>query len=322
MNKPIAIVAGEPNSISSEIIFKTWKFKKKLNIPFLIIGSFDLLKLQKKKLRYKINIKKIDKNFSYKELISNELPIININYKQKKPFEKISVKSNKYIFDCFSIALELSKMKKINGFINCPVSKETLFKNKHQGITEFLANKSGKKGEEVMLIYNQKLAVTPITTHIPLSRVNREISKIKIIKKVLIIDNFYKKYLGKKPNFGILGLNPHNSSSLGEKGKDRIIYKAIKELKRKGVSVSGPLSPDSSFVIYKKYKFDIIIGMYHDQVLTPFKALFNFNAINVTLGLPYVRVSPDHGVAENIKGKMIANPSSLIESIKFFKNIK
>ena len=84
------------------------------------------------------------------------------------------------------------------------------------------------------------------------------------------------------------------------------------------IKVTGPIAPDSSFMISKKYKFDVIIGMYHDQVLTPFKALYNFSAINITLGLPYIRISPDHGVAENITGKRIANPNSLIESIKFF----
>ena len=84
----------------------------------------------------------------------------------------------------------------------------------------------------------------------------------------------------------------------------------------------GPIAPDSSFVIYKKYKFEVIIGMYHDQVLAPFKALYKFKAINITLGLPYIRISPDHGVATNIVGKRIANPESLIASIKFFNNIK
>ncbi len=322
MNKPIAIVAGEPNSISSEIIFKAWKFKKKIKIPFFIIGSFDLFCIQKKKLGCKISIKRISKNFSNKELMDNKLPILDINYKQKKPFERISAKSNKYVFNCFSAALELTEKKKINGFVNCPVSKETLFKKKHQGVTEFLAKKSSKKGNEVMLIYNKKLAVSPITTHIPLNQVAKRINKEKIIKKVLIINSFYKKYLRKKPNFAILALNPHNSPSLEKKDKDKIIYKAIEKLKKSGVNVSGPISPDSSFVIYKKHKFDIIVGMYHDQVLTPFKALFNFEAINITLGLPFVRVSPDHGVAENITGKMVANPYSLIESINFYKYIK
>ena len=88
------------------------------------------------------------------------------------------------------------------------------------------------------------------------------------------------------------------------------------------IKVTGPVASDSSFMIFKKYKFDVIIGMYHDQVLTPFKALYNFSAINITLGLPYIRISPDHGVAENITGKRIANPNSLIESIKFFNYIK
>ena len=101
-----------------------------------------------------------------------------------------------------------------------------------------------------------------------------------------------------------------------------IVVKSIKSLIKMKIKVKGPVSTDSSFMIFKKNKFDVIIGMYHDQVLTPFKALFNFDAINVTLGLPYIRTSPDHGVAENIIGKKIANPRSLIESIKFFNYIK
>jgi len=99
------------------------------------------------------------------------------------------------------------------------------------------------------------------------------------------------------------------------------INKAIKSLTESKIKVSGPVPADSSFMIFKKYKFDVIIGMYHDQVLAPFKAIYNFNAINITLGLPYIRISPDHGVAENITGKKIASPRSLIESIKFFNYI-
>ena len=88
------------------------------------------------------------------------------------------------------------------------------------------------------------------------------------------------------------------------------------------IKVTGPVASDSSFLIFKKYKFDVIIGMYHDQVLAPFKALYSYDAINITLGLPYIRISPDHGVAENIIGKKIASPKSLMESIKFFNYIK
>lgn len=322
MNKSIAIIAGEPNSISSEIIFKSWQIRKQyVHKPLFIIGSVLLLNLQKKKLNYKIKIRKIDNNFKINDLKSNELPVYDIEYKQKKPFEKISSKSNKYILKCFNQAIKLIESEKILGFINCPISKEFLFKKKHQGITEFLSKKIGKIGNEVMLIYNKKLSTSPVTTHIPLSQVSKKISQYKIVKKVKIVNNFYKKIFNKKPNFAILGLNPHNFSLSKKSEEKEIINKAIKTLIKLKIKVTGPVAADSSFMIFKKYKFDVIIGMYHDQVLTPFKALYNFKAINITLGLPYIRISPDHGVAENITGKKIANPRSLIESIKFFNYI-
>ena len=323
MSNVVAIVAGEPNSISSEIIFKTWKLKNKfIHKPLFIIGSIKLLNLQKKKLKYSINLKKINNKFTLHELKGDELPIYDVNFDQKKAFEKISNNSNKYIFKCFDIAIKFFNDKKIIGFINCPVSKEHLFQNKYQGITEYLSKKTGKVGNEVMLIYNKKLSVCPITTHIPLSQVSKKISKNKIISKVKIIDNFYRKSLKKIPTFAVLGLNPHNISSSKKPEEKEIIVKAIKSLLKLKINVVGPVAPDSSFAIYKKYKFDIIIGMYHDQVLSPFKALYKFNAINITLGLPFLRISPDHGVAYNIMGKRIADQESLIESIKFFNNIK
>ena len=173
-----------------------------------------------------------------------------------------------------------------------------------------------------MLIYNEKLSVSPITTHIPLSEVSQKIKRSNIINKVKIINSFYKKIFNKKPNFAILGLNPHNFSLSKKSEEKKIIYKAIKNLKKFKIKILGPVPTDSSFMTLNKRRYNIIIGMYHDQVLTPFKALFNFNAINITLGLPYIRISPDHGVAENITGKKLANPKSLVESIKFFNNIK
>ena len=318
MTKPIAIIAGEPNSISSEIIFKSWKLRKKyIHKPLIVIGSLQLLNLQKKKLKYHIRIKEIESNFSSEDLNGKSLPVYNVEYKQKKPFQKISNKSNKYIFKCFDVATNLIKNKKIVGFINCPVSKETLFKNKYYGITEFLAKKAGIKGGGVMLIYNKKLSVSPLTTHIPINQVSNQINKSKIVKKIKIINDFYKRIFNKKPNIAVLGLNPHNFSS----EEKEIIIPAIKKIGKKGIRVMGPISPDTSFMVFKKYKIDVILGMYHDQVLAPFKALFEYNAINITLGLSYIRISPDHGVAENIVGKRIANPKSLIESIKFFNCI-
>ena len=231
MTKPIAIIAGEPNSISSEIIFKSWKLRKRyIHKPLIVIGSIQLLNLQKKKLKYHIRIKKIESNFSTKDLNGNELPVYDVEYKQKKPFQNISSKSNAYIFKCFNIATNFIKNKKILGFINCPVSKETLFKNKYQGITEFLSKKADVEGNEVMLIYNKKLSVSPLTTHIPLNQVSKKINKLQIIKKIKIINNFYKKIFRKNPNIAVLGLNPHNFSPEKKTEEKEIILPAVKNI--------------------------------------------------------------------------------------------
>ena len=172
-----------------------------------------------------------------------------------------------------------------------------------------------------MLIYNKNLSVSPVTTHIPINQVSKSLDQQKIIKKVKIIYNFYNEFFNKKPNFAILGLNPHNFTHLNKNEEREIINKAIKKLIKAKIKVMGPVSTDTSFMLFKKNKYDVIIGMYHDQVLTPFKTLYNYNAINITLGLSYIRISPDHGVAENIMGQNIANPKSLIQSIKFFNHI-
>jgi len=323
MKKPIAIIAGEPNSISSEIIFKTWKLKRKYkHKPFFIIGSINLLNSQMKKLKYNIKIKKIDNNFTIKDLVKNELPVYDVKYIQKKPFENLSTRPNFYILKCFDLASKLANKKKIIGIINCPISKEFLFRNKYQGVTEYLSKKESKKNDGVMLIFNNKLSVSPITKHIPIDQVGRKISDFKIVHTVKTINDFYKNYFSKKPNFAILGLNPHNYYSSKKSRIKKKIDKAIKKLKRQKININGPISSDTSFVTYKKYKFDVIIGMYHDQVLAPFKTLFKFKGINLTLGLPYIRISPDHGIAQDIIGKKMANPDSLIESIKFFNLIK
>ena len=323
MKKPIAIIAGEPNSISSEIIFKSWKSKNKYkHKPFFIIGNFQLLNLQMKRLKYNIKIKKIDKIFNIKNLPKSELHVYDVKYNQKKPFKNISSRSNKYVMKCFDIASKLANKKKIIGFINCPVAKEFLFKNKHQGITEYLSQKENIKNDGVMLIFNNELSVSPITKHISINQVSRKINQLEIVNKIKIINNFYKKYFLKKPNFALLSLNPHNYYDSKESKIKEKINGAIKILKKQKINIKGPVPSDSSFMVFKKYKFDVIIGMYHDQVLTPFKALYNYNAINITLGLPYIRISPDHGIAKDITGKRMANPNSLIQSIKFFNYIK
>ena len=173
-------------------------------------------------------MREINSNLTLKNINKNELPIYNVNYIQKKPFQKISIKSKTYILKCFDVAINLIKKKKILGFINCPISKEHLFKKKYEGVTEFLSKNSGVKGKEVMLIYNKKLSVSPLTTHIPLKKVSKKINKSKIYKSIKIINNFYKRNLRKKPKIAVLGLNPHNYSPELNSEEKKIIYPAVK----------------------------------------------------------------------------------------------
>ena len=168
-----------------------------------------------------------------------------------------------------------------------------------------------------MLIYNKNLSVSPVTTHLPLKRVAKKITKKAIVEKVFLINDFYIKNFKIKPKIAVLGLNPHCESIDKFSEDERIIKPSIKYLKKLKYKISGPFSADTIFLEKNRKNFNVILGMYHDQVLTPIKTLFEYDAINITLGLPFIRISPDHGPNENMLGKNTSNPLSLIKAIKF-----
>ena len=171
-----------------------------------------------------------------------------------------------------------------------------------------------------MLIYNKKLSVSPITTHLPLKLVHKKLTKLKIINHVKLIASFYKKQFNKNPKIAVTGLNPHCESNYKSSEEIKIIIPAIKILNKKNIKIEGPFAADTIFLREQLNKYDIIIGMYHDQVLTPIKTLFGFEAINITLGLPFIRISPDHGPNVKMLGKNKSNPESLIQAINFLEN--
>ena len=316
-NKPIIIVGGEPYGVFFEIFFKS---KKKINLkrPIILIASKKLILLQMKKLGFNFKINTIDENkINFDLLDKKKINLINVDFQFSKIFDKISNKSNSYINQSFNIALKILKENRCAGLINGPVSKKNFLKGKYLGITEFLANKTNVKNNFAMLIYNKKISVSPITTHLPLKVVHKFISKNKIINNVKIIVKFYKKYLKKIPRIAVTGLNPHCESNFKSSEEEASIKPAINLLLRNGYDVKGPFATDTLFMKEHLKKYDLVIGMYHDQVLTPIKTLFGFQAINITLGLPFIRVSPDHGPNESMQGKNLSDPKSLIEALKF-----
>ena len=315
--KPIILVGGEPYSIFFEIFFKSIK-KKKIKNPIIVISSKKLMISQMKKLNfyYKINLINPEK-MVLKNLNNNMINIVNINFNFKKPFDKISDKSNFFIEESFNMALNLLKKYECSGLINGPISKKNFLKDKFLGITEYLAHKTNKRNKVAMLIYNKKLSVSPLTTHLPLKEVHKNISKERIINHVNLIKNFYIKQIKKKPRIGVTGLNPHCESNYKSSEEKKIINPSIKYLLKKNFNIKGTFPADTIFMKENLKKFDVIIGMYHDQVLTPIKTLYGFDAINITLGLPFIRISPDHGPNSQMLGKNLSNPKSLIEALKF-----
>ncbi len=322
--KPIIIVSGEPFSIFLEIFFKSLKDKeiKKIKNPIIIICSKNLLLSQMKKMNFRYQINSINlKKIKFKKMNNKKINLIDVNFNFNKPFAKISSKSREYISKSIDIALDLIKEEKIKILINGPISKPFFLNKKFPGMTEYFSYKTKCTGKEVMLIYNKNLSVSPLTTHVPLKKVFKNISKEKLIKQIITINNFYKKNLKIIPKIAVTGLNPHCESTDSISEEEKIIKPAIKILKKNKIKIFGPFPADTIFLKRNYKNFNTIVGMYHDQVLVPIKTIYSFKAINITLGLPFLRVTPDHGTNNQMIGKNLSSPISLIESILFAKKI-
>ncbi len=323
-NKALIIVLGEPYSTFQEIILKSIKNKilLKYNKPIVFIGSANLFKKQMIKLGYSFKINILKPEDIGKKKIDNEfINLININFKFNKIFDRISFKSKSYIKNSFDMAIKLINNRQVSGIINGPVAKKYFLEKKFPGITEYLSKKAFSKNYPVMLIFNKKLSVSPITTHIPIKNVHKKISKKRIIRNVITINKFYIEKLRKKPSIAMLGLNPHCETNSKFSEEDKIIIPSIKNLSKKKINIDGPFSADTFFFKKNIEKYDVVVGMYHDQVLVPIKTLFNFDAVNITLGIPILRISPDHGTNNEMIGMNKSNYKSFEAAIKFFKKI-
>ncbi len=318
--KIILIILGEPNSTFSEILFKYFESKRFINNKkkIVLIGSYKLLLMQMKKLKYKIKLNKIS---NINKSIKKKVNVLNINYKFKNTFSNISDVSNKYIENCFNLGLNLMTNNRVCALINGPISKKHFLKKKFPGITEYVASKTKSK-EPVMLIYNKDLAVSPLTTHIPIKNVSKFIKKKKIINNVIKINNFYKSKLKIRPNIAVMGLNPHCETIDRVSEEKKEIIPAIKYLINKKIKVNGPIAADTFFLEKNLKKYDVVVGMYHDQVLAPAKTLFKFEAINITIGLPFIKITPDHGPNIDMVGKNKSDPSSIFYAFEFLKKIR
>ncbi|MCX5665941.1 MAG: 4-hydroxythreonine-4-phosphate dehydrogenase PdxA [Candidatus Omnitrophica bacterium] len=308
----ILITMGDPAGIGPEVTVKALLDRSISKLAhFQVIGDFTVIDRVRKSLRVKPEISLLD--------LAN-VSTTNFAFGIQRPaFGKASME---YIDE----ALKLLKAGAADALVTAPVNKSSIrsagFKE-FEGHTEYLAQMSGAK-EFAMMFVGKHLKITLVTRHIALKDVARTITEDMIFKTISITHEHLKKYFGiEEPRIAVAGLNPHASDSglFGDE-EARLIIPAIKKASITIKNIYGPLSADAVFYETLKGKFDAVVAMYHDQALAPFKTLYFNDGVNLTLGLPFIRTSPDHGTAFDIAGKSIADPTSMKEAIRLACSLK
>ncbi len=296
---------GDPNGIGPEVAIKAISDSSISELSnFILIGSEDVLKKANKEFGSNNSLNIIDPtNFAEKDLTP----------------EVVSEKAGQASLDCIEKAVEMIMDKEIDAIVTAPISKESihLAGSKYPGHTEMLQDLT-ESDNAIMLFEGGKFRVALMTIHVALSEVPKLITKERVYKYISICNSELKGKFGiPDPKIVVCGLNPH-AGEAGAFGKEEIeeIIPAIDKAKGEGINVEGPLPADTLFYNALQGKWDLVISMYHDQGLIPFKMLLFDTGVNVTIGLPIIRTSPDHGTAFDIAWKGVANPSSMIEAIK------
>lgn len=308
----LALTFGDATGIGPEIILKSLSQPKIRKLArFSVIGDYSVISRVAKILKISIANFFKDENLNFINL--GNIPQRNFRFGRLNPV--CGLAAVKYI----EKAVELIKDKKIDLLVTAPVNKQAISRkgNKFYGHTELLARLSKTKNFAMMLT-GGRLRVVTLTRHLPLKEVPSRITAANIYQAVQLASKSLKKYFDiKTPRIGICSLNPHAGEGgvLGDEEK-RIITPAVNKLVKEGLMVSGPLAADTLFYQAYKGKYDLLLSMYHDQGLVPLKMVAFDRGVNVTLGLPFIRTSPDHGTAQDIAGLGIADPRSMIEAIK------
>ena len=334
-SKPIIVSMGEPSGISSEIIIKVWLKRNLYRIPpFILVDDLKKLNQVNSLFNLKANFQAITSDNDINQIFSRSIPVLdlkaNIDFYPGKP----NAKNSKYVLKSITEAFEFVYMKKSSGMLTLPVCKTTLKKAKFNfnGQTEylsFLASKRNKKKySEIMILSTTKpadkgkdLIVGLITTHIPLKKIHKCIDQKIIYEKIIAFRNSLSTIWEiKSPKIAITSINPHAGEE-GLIGTEEIetIKPLLKRCIKNKIKIVGPLSSDSCFHKSKREQFDGILCFYHDQGLIPVKTLDFNHSINITGGLPFLRVSPDHGPAFDIAKENIASLESLIASFNFLR---
>ena len=324
--KKIIYSPGEPSGIGPDLIIQLCKstFWTDVKIPIVCLSDPKLLNARASDLEKKIKLEVLSDLSELKANKRNVIQVLCVSDCKNTNCGKLYKSNAQYVLDNLQFGIDEAFKNKNHALVTGPISKENIISiNKaFLGHTEYIQQRT-KSDKVLMLLASDQLKVALATTHIPLKKVANKISKELVISKAITLNHGLKqKFKIKNPNIKLLGLNPHSGEG-GKIGKEEIdiLIPAVKELRKKKINISYPISADTAFTKKNLKETDAFLGMYHDQVLPVIKALSFGSAINITLGVPITRTSVDHGVALDISGTGKSDPSSLKEAIKTAKKI-
>jgi 4-hydroxythreonine-4-phosphate dehydrogenase len=323
---PLALTMGDPAGIGLEITLKAWLQRHDAPLtPFCLYGSASALQARAAALGLNAPIASIEDPSLAAAEFGRALPVIDIRLPKSANAGQPSELNAAAVITCINLAVEDAAAGHVGAVVTNPIAKSVLYSAgfSHPGHTEYLAELSRKlwpnrAHQAVMMLACDGLKVVPLTIHVPLKSVPGLMTRDLIVTTARITANGLRRDFGiAAPRIAVAGLNPHagEGGNIGLEDRD-IIAPAIEELAREGMRITGPHPADTLFHAAARATFDAAICMYHDQALIPVKTLAFDTGVNVTLGLPFVRTSPDHGTAFDIAAKGIASPQSLIEALK------
>ncbi len=323
--KPLALTMGEPAGIGLEITALAWRARFDAGLPsFAILGDPDALAERARLAGIDVPIETVLTIESAAGVFAERLPVYPIRLAAPARPGRPDPANAHATIRAIEAAVAAAVSGTAAGVVTNPIAKSVLARAgfAHPGHTEFLAHlaeaHAGRRFHAVMMLASDELRVVPLTVHIPLEAVPRSITRTSIFEAVRTTWNALRHDFGiDAPRIAVAGLNPH----AGEDGllgaeEQEIIGPAVEELRSEGLSVTGPHPADTLFHAAARKRYDAALCMYHDQALVPFKTLAFDSGVNVTLGLPFVRTSPDHGTALDIAGSGRASPESLVQALK------
>ena len=318
---PLALTMGEPAGIGGEIALKAWFARETERLPpFFLIDDADRLAALARRLALAVPIKAIAEPEDARGVFRSALPVLSAPVPKAVEPGHPDPANGAAVLRSIERAVELVQAGRAAALVTNPIHKATLYKSgfAHAGHTEYLAALARVANPPVMMLACEALRVVPVTIHVSLVESIRSLTTEAIVAKTAITAKALARDFGiRAPRLAVAGLNPHAGEGGGMGTEEQtVIRPAIERLKARGIEASGPWPPDTMFAPSARAAYDAAICMYHDQALIPIKTIAFDEAVNLTLGLPFVRTSPDHGTAFDIAGTGRARPASLIAAMR------